>query len=154
MTTAFANLTWVHRRLALGHHLIPRSDGTPILQTKDAMSYVCYFAFVWWIWVSQVAYNMRFRQADILHYIWVFLQLAIFSALAAFTKDFDITNGLVPDLEQHDTEILIAGLDQSAAAAFKYRQDRLPLLNGRGVSLVMALSRFLLLVQYLIGKQP
>jgi hypothetical protein len=96
---------------------------------------------------------MRFRQADILHRIWVFLQLTVFSALAAFTKDFDITNGLVPDREQNETEKLIAGLDGSAAVAFKYRQDRLPLLNARGVSMVMALSRLLLLAQYLVGEQ-
>jgi hypothetical protein len=47
------------------------SDGTPILQYQDALSYVCYFMFVWWIWVAQVAYSMRFRQADVLHRIWV-----------------------------------------------------------------------------------
>jgi hypothetical protein len=46
------------------------SDGTPILQTTEAISYVSYFLFVWWIWVAQVAYNMRFRQADVLHRIW------------------------------------------------------------------------------------
>jgi hypothetical protein len=46
------------------------SDGTPVLQLKDALGYVCYFFFVWWIWVAQVAYNMRFRQADALHRIW------------------------------------------------------------------------------------
>ena len=47
------------------------SDGTPILQYQNALSYVCYFIFVWWIWVAQVAYNMRFRQADVLHRVWV-----------------------------------------------------------------------------------
>ena len=136
--------------------LTPHSDGTPVLQTKDAISYVLYFAFVWWIWVSQVAYNMRFRQADILHRIWVFLQLAVFSALAAFTKDFDITNGLSPDPDQAESDRLIAALvdTESAVEAIRYREDRLPLLNARGVSMVMALSRLLLLAQYLVGEQP
>jgi hypothetical protein len=98
---------------------------------------------------------MRFRQADILHRIWVFLQLAVFSALAAFTKDFDITNGLVPDHEQDETERLIAALvDSRSTAAIRFRQDRLPLLNARGLSIVMALSRLLLLAQYLVGERP
>jgi hypothetical protein len=98
---------------------------------------------------------MRFRQADILHRIWVFLQLAVFSALAAFTKDFDITNGLVADPDERETDRLIAGLvgTRSAAAAIRFRQDRLPLLNARGLSLVMALSRLLLLAQYLVGER-
>jgi len=47
------------------------SNGTPLTKGEDALSYVSYFAFVWWIWVAQVAYNVRFRQADILHKIWV-----------------------------------------------------------------------------------
>ena len=97
---------------------------------------------------------MRFRQADILHRIWVFLQLAVFSALAAFTKDFDITNGLSPDPDQAESERLIAALvdTESTVEAIRYREDRLPLLNARGVSMVMALSRLLLLAQYLVGE--
>jgi hypothetical protein len=49
---------------------MPYSDGTPLTKVEDALSYVCYFIFVWWIWVAQVAYNVRFRQADALHKIW------------------------------------------------------------------------------------
>ncbi len=41
--------------------------------------------------------------------------------------------------------------DDIAAAA--YRNNRLPTLNARGLSIVMALSRLLLLVQYIIGEQ-
>ena len=128
-------------------------DGTPILQVKDGISYVCYFLFVWWIWVSQVAYNMRFRQADILHRIWMFLQLVVFAALAAFTKDFDITNGLVNDAEQTELEnelSIIAGIQ--ATSAYKFREDRLPLINAEGLSVVMMCSRILLLLQYLMGE--
>ena len=49
---------------------MPYSDGTPLTSVEDALSYVCYFMFVWWIWVAQVAYNVRFRQPDALHKIW------------------------------------------------------------------------------------
>ncbi|KIM88201.1 hypothetical protein PILCRDRAFT_250405 [Piloderma croceum F 1598] len=136
MTTAFASLT----------------DGTPILQYQNALSYVCYFMFVWWIWVAQVAYNMRFRQADVLHRVWVFAQLIIFSALAAFTRDFDITSGIARD----DTALVDAistqaGLeDQNGLVASNFRNNRLPLLNARGLSITMALSRLLLLLQYVV----
>ena len=132
------------------------SDGTPILRSRDAISYVCYFIFVWWIWVSQVAYNMRFRQADILHRIWMFLQLIVFCALAAFTKDFDITNGLVNNnAEQQELdEVPSFIVSVEASNAVKYRQDRLPLLNAQSLSLVMTISRLLLLIQYLVGEQP
>lgn len=57
-----------------------------MLHRQDALSYACFFVFVWWIWVTQVAYNLRFRQVDWLHRLWVFLQLIVFGALAAFTK--------------------------------------------------------------------
>ena len=86
----------------------------------------------------------------------MFLQLIVFCALAAFTKDFDITNGLVNnDAEQQelDEELsFIVGVQDSNA--IKYREDRLPLLNAKSLSLVMAISRLLLLIQYLVGEQP
>ena len=129
------------------------SDGTPILQWDNALSYVCYFIFVWWIWIAQVAYNMRFRQADWLHRIWVFAQLVVFSALAAFTKDFDIAIGFSPDdplLEQVQAQL---GTDQSSLDASNFREQRLPRLNARGVSIVMGCSRLLLLMQYIVGTQ-
>jgi low temperature requirement protein LtrA len=135
MTTAFASLT----------------EGTPILTWDSALSYVCYFAFVWWIWVSQVAYNMRFRQADWLHRIWVFAQLAIFSALAAFTRDFDITVGLITNHDEALTDQLLAQLkNRNQIAAFDLRGERLPRLNAKGLSMVMAVSRLVLLLQYVI----
>ncbi|KIM71618.1 hypothetical protein PILCRDRAFT_751872 [Piloderma croceum F 1598] len=137
MTTAFASLT----------------DGTPILQYHDALSYVCYFIFVWWIWVAQVAYSMRFRQADVLHRIWVFAQLIVFSALAAFTRDFDITSGISKDTDDTLADAIStqAGIeDQNGLVAYEFRDNRLLVLNARGVSMTMALSRLLLLLQYAV----
>lgn len=129
------------------------SDGTPILQWDNALSYVCYFVFVWWIWVAQVAYNMRFRQADWLHRIWVFAQLIVFSALAAFTKDFDVTNGLANDSDNSVADLLFSQLGNSkkTLAASNFRNERLPRLNARGASFVMGVSRLVLLVQYSVG---
>ena len=130
------------------------SDGTLILQWENALSYVCYAFFVWWIWASQVAYNMRFRQADWLHRIWTFAQLIVFSALAAFTKDFNITDGLKhdPEGEQANNIFVQLGGDKSALDASAFRNERLPRLNAKGISVVLAISRIVLLVQYLVSE--
>jgi hypothetical protein len=98
---------------------------------------------------------MRFRQADWLHRLWVFAQLIVFSALAAFTKDFDITNGLsdntADDKKLADLQAQL-GNDLSQLAATQFREQRLPQLNAMGVSLVMAISRLLLLLQYSVSE--
>ncbi|KAI5116985.1 hypothetical protein M0805_001594 [Coniferiporia weirii] len=135
MTTAFASLT----------------DGTPILHGSDVASYLSFFAMVWWVWASQVVYNVRFRQSDWLHRIFVFLQLLIFCALAAFTNNFDVTNGISNNTKQQD---LITALQledfssQQDIATANFRNNRLPTLNARGISLTMAFSRLVLLIQY------
>jgi hypothetical protein len=117
------------------------------------VSYISFFVIVWWIWASQVAYNISFRQADWLHRGFVFLQLMVFAALAAFTNDFDVTSGIASDKnDQLLTRLkLSAGFGQSTIDAEKYRMKRLPRLNARGISITIAASRLVLLAQYLIG---
>lgn len=46
------------------------------------------------------------------------------------------------------------GNDNSRQAAQTFRDQRLPRVNARGISMVLALSRLLLLVQYAVGKFP
>jgi hypothetical protein len=101
-----------------------------------------------------VAYNLRFRQSDWLHRIYVFLQLGVFSALAAFTHDFDITAGFMQDGDQllQNQLLLALGNDENTLQAIQFRDNRLPRLNARGVAATMALSRLLLLVQYAVGE--
>ncbi|KAL5524151.1 hypothetical protein ACEPAG_8324 [Sanghuangporus baumii] len=138
MTTTFASLT----------------DGTPTLEASSIASYLSFFALVWWVWASQVAYNVRFRQSDWLHRIFAFFQLVVFCALAAFTNNFDVTNGIVDDSNEEKKLADIQMEDfysvQDVAAA-NFRNNRLPTLNARGISLTMAFSRLLLLMQYLLA---
>ncbi|KAK7448525.1 hypothetical protein VKT23_013788 [Stygiomarasmius scandens] len=140
MTTAFASLT----------------DGTPILETWNIASYLSFFALVWWVWASQVAYNIRFRQADWLHRMFIFFQVFVFCALAAFTNNFNITNGITDDSKEQQQ---ISQLETSAMGGSEiakplldvenFRDNlMLPTLNVRGISVTMACSRLLLLVQY------
>ena len=116
-------------------------------------SYLVFFAMVWWIWASQVAYNVRFRQSDWLHRVFTFFQLVIFCALAAFTNNFDVTNGIANDSEQIKIdELQMADFEnQQDIAVANFRNNRLPTLNARGISLTMGFSCLLLLVQYLLG---
>jgi hypothetical protein len=126
-----------------------------IKDSKALASYLSFFALVWWVWASQVAYNARFRQSDWLHRLFVFLQLMIFCALAAFTNNFDITEGVSND----STEAKLLAQAQlsdfstsSDIAVAQFRQQRLPTLNARGISITMAFSRLLLLIQYVLGE--
>ncbi|THU93357.1 hypothetical protein K435DRAFT_861588 [Dendrothele bispora CBS 962.96] len=142
MTTTFASLT----------------DGTPIFEVSNVASYLSFFALVWWIWASQVAYNVRFRRADWMHRFFVFLQFFIFCGLAAFTHEFNITSGVVDDTqEENEADALEreAFQDDQFTLPFlegqKYRDNLLPKLNFKGVSIVMALSRLLLLIQYSVA---
>ena len=110
---------------------------------------------VWWVWASQVAYNVRFRQSDWFHRLFVFLQFLVFCALAAFTNNFDITNGIANNnaAQKKLVEMQLADFDtMQDIAASDYRENRLPTLNARGISIVMALSRIVLLSQYLMGE--
>ena len=114
-----------------------------------------FFILVWWIWASRVAYDVRFAKADWVHRIFLLLQFVIFCALAAFTKDFDIGYNVATD-EDQDTTTQIQRLQNYTNAelnAEQFRLDRMPLLNAKGTSIVMMLSRLLLLLQYVVGKQ-
>ncbi|KAH8115896.1 hypothetical protein DFH11DRAFT_1245003 [Phellopilus nigrolimitatus] len=106
---------------------------------------------VWWVWASQVAYNVRFRQADWFHRFFVFLQLLVFCALATFTNNFDITNGIANETNEQKimTQLQLADFaSHQDIAVANFRSSRLPTLNARGISLTMAFSRLVLLVQY------
>ena len=148
-------------------------DGTPILDAavrsnssllckhqllilhQSIASYLSFFALVWWVWASQVAYNVRFRQSDWLHRIFAFFQLVVFCALAAFTNNYDVTNGIVDDSREEKKLMDIQMADFYSAqdvAAANFRNNRVPTLNARGISLTMGFSRLLLLVQYLLGE--
>ncbi|KAK7453192.1 hypothetical protein VKT23_011873 [Stygiomarasmius scandens] len=135
---------------------LPR-DGTPILEGSNVASYLSFFALVWWVWASQVAYNVRFRRADWLHRLFVFLQVFVFCGLAAFTNDFNVVNGIVNSRDELEANILEreALMDDQIATPFlegqQFRKDRLPTLNIRGISMTMAFSRLLLLIQYTIA---
>lgn len=86
MTTAFASLWSVAFSSLFYFSNNPDStndsNGTPILQWDNVLSYLCYFFFVFFIWVSQVAYSIRFRQADWFHRIMVRFQSCLVAIIS------------------------------------------------------------------------
>lgn len=124
-------------------------------ELQAVASYLSFFALVWWVWASQVAYNVRFRQSDWLHRVFVFLQLLVFCGLAAFTNNFDITNGIVNNNKEEqllqEVELSDFATPDEISVA-NWRAQRLPSMNGRGISMTMAFSRLLLMTQYALGE--
>ena len=105
--------------------------------------------------MSQVAYNVRFRQSDWLHRLFVFLQLLVFGSLAAFTNSFDdgITTKRNAQIQKEIVEFELEDFtSQQELAVANFRDNRLPELNARGISITMACSRLILLAQYLLSK--
>lgn len=126
----------------------------PTKPFQTLVSYLLFFVLVWWIWASQVCYDVRFTTSDWVHRVSVFLQFVVFCALAAFTKDFDIgyqlsTSASVEEKVVEEIQSM-GGVSEAQIKAAQFRQNRLPILNARGISLVMMFSRLLLLAQYLL----
>jgi hypothetical protein len=74
--------------------------------------------------------------------------------MAAFTNQFDISGGLVPQLDVEEAEKVQIELNRdslSVLQAQNWRSRRLPTLNARGIAIVMTISRVSLLVQYVAG---
>ena len=117
-----------------------------------------FLGLTWWIWASQVLYNVRYRQRDWLHHGFVILQLLIFCSLAAFAGGFDISQGLVSDSEDETLEAVFSGgsMGQISGSLVteNARSDFLSRVNSTGISTVMALSRIVLLIQYARGALP
>ncbi|KAG8686377.1 hypothetical protein FRC11_009030 [Ceratobasidium sp. 423] len=111
----------------------------------DSVSYVAFFITAWWLWVSQVSYNIDFYTDDWFHLLFVFLQLLIFGALAATTHGYDVTNYIrhsPGSLELESYDIMTSSPDGYAA-------EHLAKLSLRGITFVVALSRILLLIQHI-----
>lgn len=75
--------------------------------------------------------------------------------MAAFAGNFDITAGLSGEKAEQSAEQLVLNITtpnniQDVEAEYVQKQ-RLVVLNARGISVVMGLSRLLLLLEYSVG---
>ncbi|KAF8747448.1 Bacterial low temperature requirement A protein (LtrA), partial [Rhizoctonia solani] len=69
----------------------PLLNPGPSWVNLDAASYAVLFVIVWWLWASQVLYDMNFYTNDWFHFAAMFLQLGVFGLLSAATRGFDVT---------------------------------------------------------------
>ena len=78
----------------------------------------------------------------------------MFCALAAFTNQFDVTAGIRTDKDKPliTTLSFSEGLNAADIQAESSREDRLVRLNAKGLSVTVALSRLLLLIEYLLSE--
>ena len=79
----------------------------------------------------------------------------MFCTLAAFTRNFDVTDGIVNDVQEQNvlTQLKLQDfMSQQDIAVAQYRSDRIPTLNARGISMTIAFSRVVLLAQYVLGE--
>jgi hypothetical protein len=90
------------------------------------------------------------------HRIMAFLQLLVFSGMAAFTNQFDVFGGLlssraIDEARAEQFQLERNGLASSVLQAQRWRSRRLPTINAKGIAITVTLSRLVMLVQYLIG---
>ncbi|KAG8692755.1 hypothetical protein FRC09_010976 [Ceratobasidium sp. 395] len=113
----------------------------------DSVSYIAFFTIMWWIWTSQVFYSIDFYMDDWLHLIFIFFQIIIFGLLATFARGLDVSSYILhspgsTDWEKYDYENVKPEL---------YAAERLTKKSFELVAIVIAVSRTLLFLQYIIG---
>ncbi|KAG8731656.1 hypothetical protein FRC11_003039 [Ceratobasidium sp. 423] len=118
---------------------------------EESISYAVFFSLVWWMWVSQVSYDIRFYSNDWFHRICVFLQLCVFGALAAFTSKFDVTAFVGSNVSDPAQQALdnFNGVSQDQQTANELAAQRVPEISFFGIALVLGISRVLLCIQYI-----
>ncbi|KAG8685820.1 hypothetical protein FRC09_014512 [Ceratobasidium sp. 395] len=101
---------------------------------------------VWWMWTSQVLYSIHFYTNDWFHLVSIFLQLIIYGMMAATTRGFDVTNYIThsPGISSLDS----LSIDEITDPG-RYANERLAKVSIDVIAFSIALSRVLLLIQYL-----
>ncbi|KAF8601824.1 hypothetical protein BDV93DRAFT_607936 [Ceratobasidium sp. AG-I] len=112
----------------------------------DSFSYIAFFVVVWWMWASQVLYAFHFYTNDWFHLLSIFLQLIIFGMLAATTRGFDVTNYI---LHSPGITDLVPMEKSQILDPDRYAAESLAQLSIEIIALSIAISRVLLLAQYL-----
>ncbi|CAE6444567.1 unnamed protein product [Rhizoctonia solani] len=94
---------------------------------------------------------LQFYSNDWFHRIFVFLQLCVFGALAAFTSKFDVTAFVGSDDSDPAQRALDAfnNVSKDQQAANELAAQRIPEVSFFGIALVVGISRILLCIQYI-----
>ncbi|KAG8931939.1 hypothetical protein FRC02_001909 [Tulasnella sp. 418] len=113
---------------------------TKVEDAKSVSSYAVFFAIMWQLWADQITYDIQFYTNDWFHRLIFISQLGIYAGLSSFTNEFDI----------------LWGLKGKTVRYWRSDDDKLEYirkanLSFDGISCVLAISRGLLIVQYMRG---
>ncbi|KAF8598972.1 hypothetical protein BDV93DRAFT_560873 [Ceratobasidium sp. AG-I] len=112
----------------------------------NLLSYTGFFIIVWWMWVSQLQYSLHYYTNDWFHLGSIFIQLVIFGMLASTTHSFDVTNYILhsPGMVYLDPMRTDDIYDPD-----RYSAQRTASLSMKVIAISLAISRVILLIQYL-----
>ncbi|EJT97451.1 hypothetical protein DACRYDRAFT_119534 [Dacryopinax primogenitus] len=96
----------------------------------STLVYFSYFVIIWWVWASQVLYDVRFEANDWVHRLFKFCQLGTFAFLGVTAQSFDPSNVLPPESAVESSEAAQQSLGASAwtGVATSYAAGRLFLI--------------------------
>ncbi|KAG8929898.1 hypothetical protein FRC02_004906 [Tulasnella sp. 418] len=120
------------------------TSNTEIVDGMSIVSYGVFFGMMWQLWASQARYDIKFYTNDWWHRIFFILQICTYGGLAAFTSDFDVFWGL-----RSNQRIFVGNVKELTAEVIAKNLYKKRHLSFMGIALVMAISRCLLLLQYL-----
>ena len=125
-------------------------------------SYAVFFALTWQLWAAQAAYDVKFYTHDWCHRIFFLFHLLLYGCLAAFTSDFDSKWVYSPECRIDQMTLLLLVFWHSgnsdvsevtlAQKALNKQSSVTKLRSFKGITLVLAVSRMFLLLQYTRGK--
>ncbi|KAH8930755.1 hypothetical protein BT69DRAFT_1345062, partial [Atractiella rhizophila] len=116
-----------------------------LAQKVQLASYTGFFVVIWWVWTSQILYDVRYQTSDIFHRLVKVAQLLIFSTFAAYSGYLELSYGIAAngaDLDglSHDEEL--SRKIQDAAEGSQKKKSL------QAFALTYIVSRGLLSIQY------
>ncbi|EJD37333.1 hypothetical protein AURDEDRAFT_173608 [Auricularia subglabra TFB-10046 SS5] len=101
------------------------TSNTELTSFSTLFSYAVFFMLAWWLWTAQVTYDTKHFRNDIWHRSMLLVQLTIFGALSAFTKDFnpfskhiDPRQSQIEDYDQYSRKSMLGISGLFACARF------------------------------------
>ncbi|KAH7093943.1 hypothetical protein BKA62DRAFT_721690 [Auriculariales sp. MPI-PUGE-AT-0066] len=110
------------------------SNSTSLTTISSLVNYGIFLALCWTLWMTQVLYDVKYFTNDWFHRVQLLLQLVIFGALGAFTKDFDAFNESVDPSRVPQ--------DQFVDVVYSRK-------TNLGISILFVAARILLAISYL-----
>ncbi|KZW01121.1 hypothetical protein EXIGLDRAFT_830298 [Exidia glandulosa HHB12029] len=109
------------------------TSNTGLTTPSTLQAYIVFFVLAWWLWVTQVLYNVKYHTDDWFHRGIMLSHLFIFGALSAFTANFSLLSPVV---------------DPDHSSPADIQQNSYTYASMLGISGLLACTRFLLSLSY------